>query len=161
MGMRKIIKRFLPKRKQSFLRFKNKKGFTIIELMVVLVILGTLMTVLFVSLSDSGIDEEKAKFKMKADRAKIEAALFRFKNDVGRLPTEDEGLEVLVNCSPDIDSSRCKKWLSSEDALLDPWQHPYIFRVNENGGYDIISLGADGAEGGEGQNADINLKELK
>lgn len=149
----------------SFKHKKRKisgiKAFTIVELLVVLVILGSLMTILFVSLSDSGINEEQARFKLRADHMKLEAALFRFRNDTGRLPTDDEGLKALVVCPPDLDSSQCHKWLDNASAISDPWKNPYVYKTNDSGGYKIFSLGSDGHEGGEGSAADIDLKSLE
>jgi len=142
-------------------KIKKRRGFTLIELMVVLVILGTLITVLYVAIKDSGVQDEAKSFEMKAERMKLEVALFRFQTDVGRLPTSEEGLSVLWNCSSGIDASKCKKWVDNENVILDPWQKPYHYNLDDNGNYEIISYGQDGQPGGEGSAADINLKTLQ
>lgn len=141
---------------------KNQKGFTLIELMVVLVILGTLMGILIFNLSDSGIDEKKARVQMIASKAHIEMGLFNFQQKFGRFPNSDEGLEALVSAPPDIDSSLYpSRGFVSKKHILDPWKRVYRYQLLEDGNYDVYSLGADGAEGGEGKNADIHLSEIE
>ena len=143
-------------------KLKRPNGFTLIELMIVLVILGTLMTILFVSLSNSGVDEQKAKVQMKAGRAQLELALFRFKEYYGRLPSNDEGLKVLVEASSTTENYPSRPFLPKKDMIIDPFGKEYKYRLSEDGaGFDIISLGTDGQEGGEGPAKDIKLADIK
>ena len=97
--------------------------------MIVLVILGTLMSILFVSFSDSGIDEQKAKLELQAARIQLETAIFRFKSHFGRIPSQDEGLKVLVEPSPETEENYpAKPFLIKKNMLFDPWKNPYQYR---------------------------------
>ncbi len=158
-----MIKNILRLFKQA--KLKNKKfvrGFTLIELMVVLVILGTLMGILIFNLSDSGIDEKKARVQLIASKAHIEMGLFNFQQQFGRYPSTDEGLEALIRAPGDLDQSQYPvKGFIQKKHIEDPWKRIYRYELKEDGSYDVYSLGADGAEGGEGKNADIHLSELE
>ena len=103
--------------------------------------------------------EEKAK--LKTTRAQIElfgTALDTFRLDVGRYPTSDEGLQALRQKPGGLerwDGPYLKKELP-----LDPWSKPYVYRSpGEHGPYEIVSYGADGTPGGEGDNRDITSSE--
>ncbi len=143
-------------------RKKFVRGFTLIELMVVLVILGTLMGILIFNLSDSGIDEKKARVQLIASKAHIEMGLFNFQQKFGRYPSTDEGLEALIRAPGDLDQSQYpEKGFIQKKHIEDPWKRVYKYELKEDGSYDVYSLGADGAEGGEGKNADLHLSELE
>ena len=142
-------------------RKKRVKGFTLIELMVVLVILGTLFTILFINLRKAGIDEKTALLKMKAARAQIETALFEFYTRYGRYPTNEEGLRALIEAPPDLQGNYPPQGFIDPKFLKDPWGRMYRYRLKEDGSYEIYTLGADGEEGGEGINKDIALSEIE
>jgi general secretion pathway protein G len=127
------------------------KGFTLIELLVVMVILSLLAA--FV-----GTDFFKhiGTSKQKAAKTQIEmfgTALDSFRLSVGRYPSTAEGLQGL-RTNPGIDV-----WdgpYLRKDVPMDPWGRPYIYNCpGQHGDYDLVSLGADGQEGGEGENADV------
>lgn len=132
---------------------KCKKGFTLIELMVVMIILG-LLAALVVPRMFGRIGQAKAN----AARAQIElfgTALDSFRLDVGRYPTSAEGLQSLVTQVSGIDNWN-GPYLKKIEIPLDPWNNPYIYESpGKNGDYDIYSLGADKSQGGEGENADV------
>lgn len=135
-------------------RVKKRKGFTLIELMVVLVILGGLMGVLLTVLKDDKASRAKAEVELKVTYGKIQFALFEFKNKFGRNPTEEEGLDALVTQPPGLDG-----WSGpymDKRYLLDPWKNKFKYAV-EGSKAKVISLGADGREGGEKDDADIDL----
>ncbi|NCO53383.1 MAG: type II secretion system major pseudopilin GspG, partial [Deltaproteobacteria bacterium] len=95
--------------------------------------------------------------KLKAAKAQIsllETALDTYRLDVGKYPTTDQGLEVLRTKPSDVE-----KWdgpYLPKDVPMDPWGKPYVYRSpGEHGDFDIISYGADGRQGGEGEDSDV------
>lgn len=138
----------------------NQRGFTLIEIMVVVVILGILAAFVVPKLL-SRPDEARIT-KAATDIKGIEQALGLFKLDSGFYPTTEQGLEALVS-KPTIgripakypDGGYLKKVPS------DPWGTPYIYlSPGTHGDFDLISLGADAEAGGEGNNADIESWKL-
>ncbi len=142
----------------------TEKGFTLIELMVVIVILGILATFLIPKIMSR--PDEARIIKAKNDMKAIESALKLYKLDNGFYPTTEQGLEALIK-KPDTEpipqNWKSGGYLDSNNTPVDPWGHPYIYRSpGENGrDYEIISYGADGKEGGEGINADIKSYEIR
>jgi general secretion pathway protein G len=131
---------------------RSSSGFTLIELIVVVVIIGLLAGLV---LPQFIRQEEKAK--LKAARAQIEllaTALDTFRLDVGRYPTGEEGLQALRQKPGGLE-----RWdgpYLKKDIPLDPWGKPYNYKSpGDHGPYDIISYGADGVPGGDGDNRDI------
>ena len=131
---------------------RNSGGFTLIELIVVVVIIGLLAGLV---LPQFIRQEEKAK--LKAARAQIEllaTALDTFRLDVGRYPTSEEGLQALRQKPGGLE-----RWdgpYLKKEIPLDPWGKPYNYKSpGDHGPYDIISYGADGVPGGDGDNRDI------
>lgn len=137
-----------------------RKAFTLIEIMIVVVILALLASLVVPNIIGQG---EKAKQKLVCVQMKsLKNALDSFKVEEGRYPTTQEGLKALIK-NPDI--SKYKNYpnggfLGSDKLPKDPWGNDYIY-VNNNGKIDIISLGADGKEGGSGENKDIKLSECQ
>lgn len=128
-------------------------GFTLLELLVVLAILALLAGLVGPRVLEqlSGARADSAKLQIK----NIEAALDLYRLDVGRYPSGSEGLQALME-----KPSNATRWrgpyLKSGDGLLDPWGEAYRYRIESGKNtYEIISFGADKAEGGDGENADI------
>ena len=137
---------------------KSPRGFTLIEIMVVVFILGLLITL--VAPRILGRTDEARQTKAAADIKAVEQALHLYKLDNGFYPTTDQGLEALVR--PPTSGMLPRRW--NPDGYLsklpkDPWDMPYIFQ-SDGATYVILSYGADGAEGGEGPAADIDSRNL-
>lgn len=136
---------------------KMRAGFTLIELMVVLVILGLLAT--FIGPKIMSAPEKARVTKANADIKAIQSALNQYKLDNGNYPTTDQGLEALVKqteIEPIPNNFQPGGYL--EEKPKDPWGRDYIYRSPtdvEDREYEIITYGADGNEGGEGYDADI------
>ena len=122
---------------------RRQAGFTLVELLVVLIILG-----LIAAFAAPQVIKYVGQSKTKAASIQIDSlgsAIDLFRLEEGRYPSEEEGLEVLVGGT-----------LKKADALIDPWGRPYLYRFpGENGDYDLYSLGADDQEGGEGEDRDL------
>ncbi len=136
-------------------RKRGEKGFTLIELLVVMVIIALLASLVAPKLfSKLGASKQKAA---KAQIQMIETALDAFRLDVGRYPTTAEGLKVLWQ-----DPGNIKGWdgpYLPKPVKADPWGNPYVYKSPGDNGkpYELKSLGADGKEGGSGENADISV----
>ncbi|HLH55214.1 MAG TPA: type II secretion system major pseudopilin GspG [Verrucomicrobiae bacterium] len=129
-------------------------GFTLIEIMVVVIILGVLAATIIPKFMSTTHDAKVSAAK--AHVAELESALERFYVHMDRYPTSDEGLKLLVEPPTGDD----KKWRGPYVKQLrnDPWGNAYQYRcpgVRHTSGFDLWSRGADGADGGEGPGADI------
>ena len=126
-------------------------GFTLIELMIVIAILG-LMAYMVAPRLMGVMGKAKPKIAQ-ADIKSLETALDLLYLDVGRYPTEEEGLKILYQ-RPDNVPNWAGPYIKK--APKDPWGRDYVYKFpGEHGAYDIISYGADGQAGGEGENADV------
>lgn len=126
-------------------------GFTLIELMIVIAILG-LMAYMVAPRLMGVMGKAKPKLAL-TDIKNLETALDLFYLDVGRYPTEDEGLKALTQ-QPENLPNWGGPYLKKPPK--DPWGRDYVYKFpGEHGPYDIMSYGADGQAGGEGENADI------
>lgn len=139
----------------------NRKGFTIIEVLVVIVILGILGTLLVPKFLDK--PDEARVTKAKLDIKAIESALKIYKLENGSYPSTEQGLEALIK-KPEVEpipKNYKKGGYVEENSIKDPWENSYVYRSpgDDDRDYEIISLGADGKEGGEDFNADIKSYE--
>lgn len=134
---------------------QKRKAFTLVELLVVVLIIS-MLAVFVAPRMFSGLGEARHTIA-RSQMAIIENALGRFDFDCGRYPDDSEGLDALVTTPPGLEEKWKGRYLKPSE-LLDPWKNPYIYvaegQVNP-GSFDLISFGADGMEGGEGDNADI------
>ncbi|HKV56615.1 MAG TPA: type II secretion system major pseudopilin GspG [Candidatus Binataceae bacterium] len=128
-------------------------GFTLIELMVVILIIGLLATIVVQNLR-SATDKAK-RVKAQADIAQIKSALDRYYLDAGSYPSTDQGLAALIAAPTSGDIPKDWGGPYIEKIPPDPWGSSYFYQSDGNS-YVLKSFGADGAEGGEGKNADID-----
>jgi general secretion pathway protein G len=136
-------------------RVTVQAGFTLIEIMVVVFILGLLVTL--VAPRIIGRTDQARVTKAKADIKAIEEAMNMFKLDNGFYPSSAEGIAALVQAPPRARRFNPDGYLPK--VPVDPWGNEYLYQSD---GRDIVvmSLGADGVEGGEGYNADIDSRAL-
>lgn len=140
-----------------FPSMRNTRGFTLIEIMVVVVILGILATLIVPQLM-SRPDEAK-RVKAKQDIQAIETALNLYNLDNGVYPTTDQGLRALINApttAPTANHWKTGGYLKS--LPIDPWNRPYQYLnpgIHNPNGVDIFTLGADSQAGGVEKNQDI------
>ena len=129
-----------------------QRGFTLLELLVVMVIIG-----LLAGYVGPKYFSQIGKSEVKAARAQIDAlekALDQYRLDVGRYPTSENGLAALMK-RPASENRWQGPYLRKE-VPVDPWGQPYQYaQPGEHGEFDILSLGKDGKPGGEGEAADI------
>jgi len=142
---------------------RSPNGFTLIELMVVIVILSVLAV--WVAPKIMGRPDQAKQVKARVDIQSLETALKLYKLDNGLYPTTDQGLEALVT-KPDTGKT-AKNWrtggyLEKGKVPKDPWGNEFIYiSPGAHGDFDITSYGADGEPGGEEYNQDINNWEIE
>lgn len=136
---------------------KNNRGMTLVEIMIVLAILGSIFALLLPRIAGS---QDKAKVKeARIQMSQLISAIVTYENDCGKPPA---GLSGLVAAD-----SNCSNWgpepyykpKGKETTVKDPWGNEYVYEV-QGGAYTLKSLGKDGAEGGSGYAADINSADL-
>jgi len=139
-------------------RYYIRNGFTLIELMVVIVILGILAGLIVPRIM--GRPEEARRMKARVQLESIETALKLYKLDNGSYPTTEQGLQALVE--PPASGRLAKAWreggyLEKGKVPLDPWDNEYVYLCpGIHGDFDLMSYGFDGEPGGEGKDKDIN-----
>jgi general secretion pathway protein G len=144
-------------------QFKNRAGFTLIEIMVVIVILAMLAALVGPRLmgrtDDAKVTDAQVQIK------NIETALKLYKLDNGSYPGTDQGLNALIT-KPTVGvipkNYKDGGYLESKKLPKDPWGNDYLYvSPGEHGDYDLFSYGSDGAKGGDGKNSDITSWDTK
>jgi general secretion pathway protein G len=133
---------------------KLNRGFTLIEIIIVIVIIGLIVAAAGNRIFGQG---DKAKAGLAKSRiAEISAQLDLYKLETGRYPSSTEGLKALLQAPSGV-ANWNGPYVKNADAVKDPWTNEMIYRSpgSDNRPFEIISLGADGKEGGEGVNKDI------
>jgi general secretion pathway protein G len=134
---------------------REQRGFSLVEILVVLVIMGLLVSVVAPTVLNRA-DEARVQ-KVYADFANIQTALKLYRLDNFLYPTSEQGLEALVNATTLEPEPRNFKQGGYLDRLpADPWGRPYLYlSPGDNGEFDLYSMGAEGLSGGESQNQDL------
>lgn len=140
----------------SAARPAGSAGFTLVELLVVLVVLGLLIGIVGPRAIGylGGARSDTARIQMET----FTAALDLYRLDIGKYPTADQGLNALVAAPPGAARWR-GPYLNKSVLPRDPWENAYLYRSPGPNDipYELVSLGADGKEGGEGEDADISV----
>ena len=132
--------------------YKLEKGFSLIEILVVLMIIGLLSTIVAINVMPS---QERARIeKAKADIVILENALEMYKLEQYRYPSKEQGLSSLVVSNKREASNSSRGYIKR--LPNDPWGNPYQYNIpGEYADYELFSMGADGVVGGQGNNSDI------
>ncbi len=140
--------------------YQDNHGFTLIEIMVVVLIIGILVGAVAINFVDT--PNEARVIQTQSDMVTLESALDLYQMHNGRYPTTDQGLTALVTAP-----SEAKKWkeggyLRRGKVPKDPWGNDYVYNSpGSHGRFDLTCLGADGVSGGESFDADINNWEIE
>lgn len=135
-------------------RQKKEEGFTLVEVMVTLVIIGLLTT--FVVINVLPAQDKALVQKAKGDIRILEQAMEMYRLDMFDYPEQSAGLEALKDLPSGADEARYRRGGYIKLLPNDPWGRPYVYTYpGENGVFDIVSYGSDGEPGGEEQAADI------
>jgi general secretion pathway protein G len=149
---------FTAHKKRERRRRAGEEGFTLVEMLVVITIIGLIM-----GLIGPRVLNYLSESKVKGARIQLQSfssALDLFYLDAGRYPSSSEGLGALMQRTPGV-AAWNGPYLKGNSLPSDPWNHSYVYRSpGEHGPYEIISYGADGQEGGSGLAADISSEHL-
>lgn len=130
----------------------SEAGFSLIELMVVIAIIAMLAAVVGVNVLGSLEDAEITAAKAEINAFK--SALINYRVVFKKFPTNEEGLQALIQNEKD------RKFLDRNEVPLDPWDNPYIYKLEGSRDFTIVSYGADGVPGGTGVDADLSSADL-
>ncbi len=133
----------------------KRSGFTIAEIMAVIIIIGLLAAMVVTNFV--GQTDKARKTTTKVSLKKLHNAVAQFKMDTGRFPTEEEGLTALIEAPTDVMNYEPGGYLDTTEVPKDAWGHEFVYqRYPESGKpYVVISYGADGEPGGEEYDADL------
>ncbi len=138
-----------------------RKGLTLVELAVVVLILGSIITLVALNISPGELKDDTASLKLRKDANELSMHMERYAQNFGKYPSEEQGLSALVEkpTSGEVPED-WKPVINKKNAILDPWGTPYLLKKDPNGDdYMIISLGKDKKDGGEGKDSDFNIRD--
>ena len=137
-------------------RIERRQGFTLIEIMAVVLIIGLLTTLVGIAIIPQ-IDKGRVT-TARTQIKNLEAALETYRMDNARFPTTEQGLRALIEAPPDVRNFQTGGYLREKRIPLDPWGNPYQYEspgTHNDHSFDLWSWGADGAPGGSGTDADL------
>jgi general secretion pathway protein G len=137
---------------------RTNRGFTLIEILLVVTIIGILAAAIVPNLV--GRDDQARVVAARQDLQQLANALDMYKLDNFRYPSTDQGLQALIECPADAANCQAGGYLGRRKTVPDdPWDGTYVY-IGNGDSYELYSLGADGAEGGEGFAADLHLEDI-
>ena len=139
-------------RNETRRRRGSEAGFSLIELMVVIAIIAMLAAV--VGFNVLGALEDAEITAAKAEISTFKSALINYRVIFKKFPTNEEGLQALIQ------NDKGRKFLDRNQVPLDPWDNPYVYKIEGSRDFTIVSYGADGVPGGSGLDADISSADL-
>jgi general secretion pathway protein G len=144
--------------KSKGLKFKFRRGLTLVELAVVVLILGAIITLVALNIKPDTLKNQTAGLKLRKDSNEIQMYLEQYADRYGKYPTEEQGIMALVE-KPTVGDvpENYRPIVKNKKAVLDPWGTPYKLKVDDSGNIQILTLGKDKKEGGEGLNKDFNI----
>lgn len=144
--------------KINSLKRNIRRGLTLVELAVVVLIMGALITLVALNIKPNELKDQTAGLKLRKDASELMMFLEQYAERYGKYPSEEQGIMALVEKPSTGDvPDNYKPIVSNKKAVLDPWSTPYHLKTDANGDLQIISLGKDKKEGGEGKNRDFNI----
>lgn len=137
---------------------KLRKGMTLIEIAVVVMILGAIIAIVAININPGELKDDTASLQLRKDAQELQMHLERYAGKYGTYPTEEQGLKALVEkpTSGDNIPEDYIAIIKNKKGIEDPWGSPYRLKF-DNGETAIYSLGKDKKEGGDGKNADFNI----
>ncbi|MCB1160648.1 MAG: type II secretion system protein GspG [Leptospiraceae bacterium] len=141
------------------LRRKIRRGLTLVELSVVVLILGAIIALVALNINPGQLKDDTASLKLRKDANELMMHLERYAAAYGKYPSEEQGLSALVE-KPSVGDvpEDYKPIIKNRSAVLDPWGTPYKLKMNQDSGDpEIWTLGKDKADGGTGKNQDFNI----
>lgn len=137
---------------------KKRRGLTLVELAVVVLILGAIITLVALNIRPDTLTNQTAGLKLRKDANEIQMYLEQYASRYGKYPTEEQGIMALVE-KPTVGDvpDNYRPIVKNKKAILDPWGTPYKLKFDDSGNAQIITLGKDKKEGGDGLNKDFDI----
>ena len=135
----------------------KRKGLTLVELSVVVLILGAIIALVALNIKPGELKDQTAVLKLRKDSSSIPLYISQYEEKYGKMPSEEQGLQALVEKPTSGDVPENYKPIAKKSEIMDPWNTIYQLKFNNNGDYSLVTLGKDKKEGGEGKNSDFNI----